>query len=100
MDISGEEIHELLNELDTNHNGQVEVEEYLQVRGASPAFWTLRVSGSHLLFGLCARVSTAFWDSACVCFSLGTIFFNPHLIFQFQINLFWDPNFLDSSSIL
>ena len=30
--MSGEEIHELLNELDTNHNGQVEVEEYLQVR--------------------------------------------------------------------
>jgi hypothetical protein len=40
VDISGEEIHELLNELDTNHNGQVEVEEYLQV---SPAFWTLLV---------------------------------------------------------
>ena len=36
--MSGEEIHELLNELDTNHNGQVEVEEYLQV---SLFFWTL-----------------------------------------------------------
>jgi hypothetical protein len=32
VEVSGEEIHELLNELDTNHNGQVEVEEYLQVR--------------------------------------------------------------------
>ena len=30
--MTGEQIHELLNELDTNHNGQVEVEEYLQVR--------------------------------------------------------------------
>ena len=35
MDVTGEEIHQLLNELDTNHNGQVEVEEYLQVRSTS-----------------------------------------------------------------
>ena len=31
VEVNGEEIHELLNELDANHNGQVEVEEYLQV---------------------------------------------------------------------
>ena len=30
--IPGEQIHELLNELDTNRNGQVELDEYLQVR--------------------------------------------------------------------
>ena len=29
--IPGEQIHELLNELDTNRNGQVELDEYLQV---------------------------------------------------------------------
>lgn len=34
VDVSGEEIHELLNELDTNHNGQVEMEEYLQMMSA------------------------------------------------------------------
>jgi len=33
-EVGGEEIHELLNELDTNHNGQVEVEEYLQMMSA------------------------------------------------------------------
>jgi len=32
--VTGEQIHELLNELDTNHNGQVEVEEYLQMMSA------------------------------------------------------------------
>ena len=30
--IPGQQIHELLNELDTNRNGQVELDEYLQVR--------------------------------------------------------------------
>jgi len=30
-DVTGEQIHEVLNEIDTNHNGQVEVEEYLQM---------------------------------------------------------------------
>ncbi|XP_023349021.1 glycerol-3-phosphate dehydrogenase, mitochondrial isoform X1 [Eurytemora carolleeae] len=34
VEVSGQEIHELLNELDTNHNGQVEVEEYLQMMSA------------------------------------------------------------------
>jgi len=34
VDVTGEEIHQLLNELDTNHNGQVEVEEYLQMMSA------------------------------------------------------------------
>lgn len=34
VEVNGEEIHELLNELDTNHNGQVEVEEYLQMMSA------------------------------------------------------------------
>jgi len=33
-EVTGEQIHELLNELDTNHNGQVEVEEYLQMMSA------------------------------------------------------------------
>jgi len=33
-EVSGQEIHELLNELDANHNGQVEVEEYLQMMSA------------------------------------------------------------------
>jgi len=32
--VTGQQIHELLNELDTNHNGQVEVEEYLQMMSA------------------------------------------------------------------
>lgn len=30
-DISGEELHEILREIDTNMNGQVELDEYLQV---------------------------------------------------------------------
>lgn len=32
--IPGEQIHELLNELDTNRNGQVELDEYLQMMSA------------------------------------------------------------------
>lgn len=31
MDVSGEELHEILREIDTNMNGQVELDEYLQV---------------------------------------------------------------------
>lgn len=31
-DISGEELHDILKEIDTNMNGQVELDEYLQVR--------------------------------------------------------------------
>jgi hypothetical protein len=34
-DVSGEELHEILREIDTNMNGQVELDEYLQVRSAS-----------------------------------------------------------------
>lgn len=30
-DISGEQLHEILREIDTNMNGQVELDEYLQV---------------------------------------------------------------------
>lgn len=30
-EISGEELHEILKEIDTNMNGQVELDEYLQV---------------------------------------------------------------------
>ena len=29
--ISGSELHSILSEIDTNNNGQVELEEYLQV---------------------------------------------------------------------
>jgi len=32
--ITGEQVHELLNELDTNRNGQVELDEYLQMMSA------------------------------------------------------------------
>lgn len=31
-DVSGEELHDILCEIDTNMNGQVELDEYLQVR--------------------------------------------------------------------
>jgi Ca2+-binding EF-hand superfamily protein len=31
-DVSGEELHEILKEIDTNMNGQVELHEYLQVK--------------------------------------------------------------------
>lgn len=31
-EVSGEELHEILKEIDTNMNGQVELDEYLQVR--------------------------------------------------------------------
>lgn len=31
QDVSGEELHEILNEIDLNLNGQVEMDEYLQV---------------------------------------------------------------------
>lgn len=30
-DVPGEELHEILREIDTNMNGQVELDEYLQV---------------------------------------------------------------------
>lgn len=30
-EVSGEELHEILREIDTNMNGQVELDEYLQV---------------------------------------------------------------------
>jgi len=29
--VSGEELHEILKEIDTNMNGQIELDEYLQV---------------------------------------------------------------------
>lgn len=31
-DVSGEQLHEILREIDTNMNGQVELDEYLQVK--------------------------------------------------------------------
>lgn len=31
-DVSGEELHDILKEIDTNMNGQVELDEYLAVR--------------------------------------------------------------------
>lgn len=30
--MSGEELHDILREIDTNMNGQVELDEYLQVK--------------------------------------------------------------------
>lgn len=30
-DVSGEQLHDILKEIDTNMNGQVELDEYLQV---------------------------------------------------------------------
>lgn len=30
-EVSGEQLHEILREIDTNMNGQVELDEYLQV---------------------------------------------------------------------
>jgi len=42
VEVSGQEIHELLNELDTNNKGQVEVEEYLQVSASTLDYrWNL-----------------------------------------------------------
>lgn len=35
--MSGEELHDILREIDTNMNGQVELDEYLQVRIISSA---------------------------------------------------------------
>jgi len=32
--VTGQQIHDVLNEIDTNHNGKVEVEEYLQMMSA------------------------------------------------------------------
>lgn len=37
-DVSGEELHDILREIDTNMNGQVELDEYLQVSKIS-ALW-------------------------------------------------------------
>jgi glycerol-3-phosphate dehydrogenase len=31
-EVSGEELHEILKEIDANMNGQVELDEYLQVK--------------------------------------------------------------------
>lgn len=31
-EVPGEQLHEILREIDTNMNGQVELDEYLQVR--------------------------------------------------------------------
>lgn len=39
--ITGEQVHELLNELDTNRNGQVELDEYLQVRPENVVLFVL-----------------------------------------------------------
>ena len=36
-DVPGEELHEILREIDTNMNGQVELDEYLQVCESSHA---------------------------------------------------------------
>lgn len=33
-DVTGEQLHEILREIDTNMNGQVELDEYLQVHSA------------------------------------------------------------------
>jgi Ca2+-binding EF-hand superfamily protein len=40
-EVSGEELHEMLREIDTNMNGQVELDEYLQVNDSqlSLTFW-------------------------------------------------------------
>lgn len=37
--MSGEELHDILREIDTNMNGQVELDEYLQVRIISSALF-------------------------------------------------------------
>lgn len=38
-DVPGEELHEILREIDTNMNGQVELDEYLQVGRRQSKGW-------------------------------------------------------------
>lgn len=48
-EISGEEIHEVLNEIDTNMNGQVELDEYLQMMSA--------IKSGHVSYSRFARIA-------------------------------------------
>lgn len=41
-DVPGEELHEILREIDTNMNGQVELDEYLQVCDSRVADFSFR----------------------------------------------------------
>ena len=67
--ITGEQVHELLNELDTNRNGQVELDEYLQVRPENVVLFVFhdsfvfKVCGFYedaLLF--CDRILTKYYN--------------------------------------
>lgn len=44
-DISGEELHDILKEIDTNMNGQVELDEYLQVSDGGDSLWSFQGFG-------------------------------------------------------
>lgn len=45
-EVSGEELHDILREIDTNMNGQVELDEYLQVT-QSRSLLTIPVTRSY-----------------------------------------------------
>ncbi|XP_037048717.1 glycerol-3-phosphate dehydrogenase, mitochondrial isoform X1 [Bradysia coprophila] len=49
IDISGEELHEILREIDTNMNGQVELDEYLQMMSA--------IKSGHVAYSRFARMA-------------------------------------------
>ncbi|XP_063237646.1 glycerol-3-phosphate dehydrogenase, mitochondrial [Bacillus rossius redtenbacheri] len=48
-DVSGEELHEILREIDTNMNGQVELDEYLQMMSA--------IKSGHVAYSRFARMA-------------------------------------------
>lgn len=48
-DVSGEELHEILKEIDTNMNGQVELDEYLQMMSA--------IKSGHVAYSRFARMA-------------------------------------------
>lgn len=54
-EVTGEQLHEILKEIDTNMNGQVELDEYLQVYIGSILNF-MRMAGFN--FGTCTKLLT------------------------------------------
>ena len=67
--ITGEQVHELLNELDTNRNGQVELDEYLQVRPENVDLFVFMTA-------LCSKFVAFYEDELFFCDRILTKYYN------------------------